>query len=74
MRGLTGRESSQVMGVGPQIGFLFPVGGMQGYLNFKGYKEFEAEQRPEGWSVWVTFAISPMAQHVSASPRPMIRK
>ena len=30
---------SQVVGVGPQIGFLFPVGDMQGYLNFKGYKE-----------------------------------
>ena len=39
---------SQVVGVGPQIGFIFPVGEMQGYLNFKGYKEFAAENRPEG--------------------------
>ena len=31
---------SQVVGIGPQIGFLFPVGDMQGYLNFKAYGEF----------------------------------
>ena len=29
---------SQVVGVGPQIGFLFPVGDMQGYLNLKAYR------------------------------------
>ena len=33
---------SQVFGIGPQIGFLFPVGDMQGYLNFKAYGEFAA--------------------------------
>ena len=37
---------SQVVGVGPQLGFIFPVGDMQGYLNLKGYKEFAAENRP----------------------------
>jgi hypothetical protein len=41
---------SQVFGVGPQVGFIFPVGGMRGYLNFKAYKEFAAENRPEGWN------------------------
>ena len=30
---------SQVVGVGPQIGFLFPVGDMQGYINLKAYGE-----------------------------------
>jgi hypothetical protein len=69
-----GDFKSLVMGVGPQIGYLFPVGDLQGYLNVKGYKEFEAENRPEGWSVWVTFAISPAAQHSSASPRTIIGK
>jgi hypothetical protein len=54
-----GDFKSRVFGVGPQIGFLFPVGEMQGYLNIKGYKEFETEHRPEGWNLWVTFAISP---------------
>ena len=47
---------SQVVGVGPQLGFIFPVGDMQGYLNLKGYKEFAAENRPDGWNTWVTFA------------------
>jgi hypothetical protein len=56
-----GDFKSRVFGIGPQIGFLFPVGTMQGYLNLKVYKEFEAEHRPEGWNAWVTFAISPSA-------------
>lgn len=56
-----GDFKSRVVGIGPQIGFIFPVGNMQGYLNFKGYKEFDAENRPEGWNAWVTFAISPAA-------------
>ena len=42
-----GRFKSRVFGVGPQIGYLFPVGDMQGYLNLKGYYEFAAENRPE---------------------------
>jgi hypothetical protein len=50
---------SRVFGVGPQIGFIIPMGHLQGYLNLKGYKEFEAEHRAEGWNAWVTFAISP---------------
>lgn len=59
---------SQVAGVGPQIGFLFPVGDMQGYLNFKGYGEFAAEKRPAGWNAWVTFAISPAAPPPAVTP------
>src|SRR5262245_43957345 len=50
----------RVLGVGPQIGFIFPVGeGSQGYLNLKGYRDFAAENRPEGWTAWVTLAFSP---------------
>jgi len=64
---------SRVAGIGPQIGFLFPVGDMQGYLNIKGYKEFAAENRPEGFNTWVTFAISPKApEHMP--PKPLYRK
>ena len=65
---------SQVVGIGPQIGFIFPVGNMQGYLNFKAYKEFAAENRPDGWNVWVTFVISPAAPTTSAQPTRMITK
>jgi hypothetical protein len=64
---------SQVVGVGPQIGFIFPVGTMQGYLNFKGYKEFAAEHRPDGWNAWVTFSISPAAP-MPSTPRRMVSK
>jgi hypothetical protein len=65
---------SQVVGVGPQLGFLFPVGDLQGYLNLKGYKEFAAENRPDGWNTWVTFTISPAAPTTSMPPRRMITK
>jgi len=56
-----GDFKSRVVGIGPQVGFIFPVGDLQGYLNLKVYQEFAAEHRPEGWNGWVTFAISPAA-------------
>jgi hypothetical protein len=65
---------SRVIGVGPQIGFLFPVNGVQGYLNIDGYGEFDAEHRASGWSAWASFAISPEArkpetgQHMASQP------
>ena len=34
---------------------------MQGYLNLKGYGEFDAANRPSGWNTWLTFSISPAA-------------
>jgi len=60
---------SRVFSVGPQIGFLFPVGDMQGFLNLKGYGEFAAENRPAGWNTWLTFSISPMAPTTVAATR-----
>lgn len=55
-----GGFESQVIGVGPQVGYVFPIDKQtQGSLNLKGYHEFEAEHRPEGWNVWLTLAISP---------------
>jgi len=59
---------SRVVGIGPQIGFLFPVGDMQGYLNLKGYGEFDAANRASGWNTWVTFSISPMAPTSTVTP------
>jgi hypothetical protein len=59
---------SRVLGVGPQLGYIFPIGDKQGYLNFKGYKEFAAENRPEGWNVWLTFAISNAAPTSTVTP------
>jgi len=41
--------------------------------NMKAYKEFAAENRPEGWNAWLTFAISPKAPEATA-PKPLQRK
>jgi hypothetical protein len=66
---------SRVVGVGPQLGFIIPLTTTaQGYLNIKGYKEFAAQNRPDGWNTWVTFVISPAEQTASAPPRRMITK
>ena len=52
----------RVAGIGPQIGYVFPISKeWQGYLNLKGYGEFAAQNRPDGWNAWLTFAISPAA-------------
>lgn len=57
-----GEVKSRVLGVGPQMGFIIPMGELQGYLNFKAYWESNAHDRPDGWNAWVTFAISPAAK------------
>jgi hypothetical protein len=46
----------------------------QGYLNIKGYKEFAAQNRPDGWNAWVTLVISPAEQTATVPPRRMIAK
>jgi hypothetical protein len=69
-----GPFESRVIGVGPQVGYIFPLGDMQGYLNLKGYGEFDAHDRPSGFNVWLTFAISPAAPMQSAPKTPMYRK
>ena len=51
----------RVAAAGPQIGYLFPAGDLQGYVNLKGFREFAVENRPEGWNVWLTLALSPKA-------------
>jgi hypothetical protein len=54
-----GAFKSRVAGIGPQFGYFFPAGRMQGYVNLKGYYEFAAENRPEGWNVWLSVAFTP---------------
>ncbi len=61
---------SQVFGIGPQFGYVFPIGQtLQGYINLKGYAEFAASDRPSGWNTWLTFAISP-----AAAPPPSVSR
>ena len=43
----------QAIGLGPQIGFIIPISkDYQGYLNIKGYKDLETENRAKTWSPW----------------------
>ncbi len=62
-----GDYRSRVAAIGPQLGFTFPVGEMSGFLNLKGYWEFAAQNRSEGWNTWVVFSVSPAAK--PAGPR-----
>jgi hypothetical protein len=71
---ILGDFRSRVSALGPQIGYLFPVGNMQGYVNLKAYKEFDAANRPEGWNAWVTFAISPAAAPPPTPQSKLVRK
>jgi hypothetical protein len=72
---LVGSFESRVFSVGPQLGYIFPIAGKQGFLGLKSYFEFDAKNRPEGWNTWLTFAISdaPPAA-ASAAPPPMVHK
>jgi hypothetical protein len=65
---------SRVLGAGPQVGYIFPVGDMQGYLNLKAYGEFANENRPAGWNVWLTFNLSPAASTPPTPSRPRFTK
>jgi hypothetical protein len=70
-----GGMRSRVLGVGPQIGYIFPIGNMHGYLNLKGYGEFDAANRPSGWNTWLTFSISPAPPESTVAPtRHMVTK
>jgi hypothetical protein len=71
---ILGDFKSRVFGIGPQLGYVFPAAdSVQGFLGLKGYYEFGAENRPEGWNAWVTLAFSP-AEKPKAPSRPMITK
>jgi hypothetical protein len=65
---ILGGFRSRVLGIGPQIGYLFPVGGMQGFLGLRGYGDFDAVNRAPGWSTWLTFAISPAEPGAAVKP------
>lgn len=54
---------SRVAGVGPQIGYIFPVNEKtQGALVLKGFWEFAAQHRPEGWNAILALQMTPAAQ------------
>jgi hypothetical protein len=73
-----GPFESRVIGVGPQVGVIFPmqtpVGPMQGYLNLKGYAEFDDHDRPAGWNAWITLSISPPTPAPPAAQPTLVHK
>ena len=52
-----GEFKSRVYAVGPQAGYFFKVAGRQWYANVKGFYEFDAKNRPQGWNTWLTLSI-----------------
>ena len=64
-----GEFRSRVAGIGPQANFFFPVGNkVNGAVSVKAYKEFAAENRPEGWNVWLTLSFSEASPSAAAEP------
>jgi len=68
-----GPIESRVIGVGPQVGFIFPSPSVQTFLGLKAYAEFDGHDRPSGYNAWVTLSFSPMPTS-SSSPPPMLTK
>jgi hypothetical protein len=52
-----GDFKSSVNGIGPQAGYSFKIGEKNAYVNLKGYWEFGADNRPEGWNCSLTFSL-----------------
>ncbi len=72
---ILGPVESQVIGIGPQVGFIFPIGTTQTYLGLKAYGEFDGHDRPSGWNAWLTLSFSPSAQAAgSAHTVPLVGK
>jgi hypothetical protein len=69
-----GAFESRVLSVGPQLGYIFPVAGKQGFLGVKSYFEFGAKNRPEGWNTWLTLAISDAPPSPGAAPPTLVHK
>jgi hypothetical protein len=69
-----GAFESRVFSAGPQVGYIFPIAGKQGFLGLKSYFEFGAKDRPEGWNTWLTFAISDAPPVPGAAPPMLVHK
>jgi hypothetical protein len=52
-----GPFKSRVASVGPELGYAFTIGGLPAYANLRGYWEFAARNRLEGYAVFATLVI-----------------
>ena len=70
-----GAFEGRAVGIGPQIGFMFPMGEhYSGYLNLRAYRDLETENRPAGYSVWAQFVLSPAAEQKPQTSTRMLTK
>jgi hypothetical protein len=65
---------SRTIGVGPQVGFIFPSQTVQTYLNLKAYWDVDTQNRASGASAWVTLSFSPSPPASEKAPPPIISK
>jgi len=54
---LLGKFRSRVYGIGPQVGHSFKAGDRKLYASLRTYYEFNAENRPKGWNIWLTIVM-----------------
>lgn len=52
-----GGFKSRVASVGPELGYLFKMGQQTAYLNVRGYREFWAQNRLEGYALFMTLNL-----------------
>jgi hypothetical protein len=52
-----GAFKSRVASVGPEVGYVFKYNGQPAYLNLRGYWEFWAQNRVEGYALFATLSI-----------------
>jgi hypothetical protein len=64
---------SRVAGAGGQLGYTVPMGDIEATVNVKAYKEFAAANRPEGWNLWLTYALSPAEPKAARATAPSRR-
>lgn len=52
-----GPFKSRVAAIGPEVGYAFTIGGKSAYANLRGYSEFWAKNRVEGYAVFATVVV-----------------
>ena len=53
-----GPFKSKVASIGPEVGYVFTIAGQPAYVNLRGYWEFWAENRLQGYSLFATLAFT----------------
>jgi hypothetical protein len=53
-----GSFQSGVAAIGPELGYVFNVGDRQWYANLRGYYEFWAQNRVQGFELFLTLNMS----------------